>query len=120
MAALLSASAFVGDAAALRSAPAGSASSGRVAFAVVAKESRIGKASVKVPKGVTVTVSPDNSVTAKARGGRQLAGSAGSSAKSALGVLGLARWRGRRQRRSRTGLVALARAGAEGRAVVHV
>jgi hypothetical protein len=69
MAASMSASAFAGSVAPLK-APTPGAASGRVAFAVVAKESRIGKSSVKVPKGVTVTVkSEDNSVTAKARGG---------------------------------------------------
>jgi hypothetical protein len=74
MAASMSASAFAGNVAPLK-APVGGAASGRVAFAVVAKESRIGKASVKVPKGVTVTVkAEDNSVTAKARGAADIGG----------------------------------------------
>lgn len=53
------------DVAALRGVPRG-ASASRGAVVTVAKESRIGKAPVKVPKGVTVKVD-GNTVSAKAR-----------------------------------------------------
>lgn len=67
MACAQGASAFAGDAAALRgSSGALGRGSGRGAVVVTAKESRIGKNSVKIPKGVTVTVK-DNKVVAKAR-----------------------------------------------------
>ena len=61
-----SASAFAGDVAVLRSSRAeqGRGSSGRCRVATTAKESRIGKNSVKVPKGVTVSVT-DNLLVAK-------------------------------------------------------
>jgi len=65
MAFALRASAFAGDVAQLRSSGESSSQSGRCsAFVVTAKESRIGKNSVKVPKGVTVTVK-DNLLVAK-------------------------------------------------------
>jgi hypothetical protein len=71
MAFALRASAFAGDVAQLRSSGESSSQSGRCsAFVVTAKESRIGKNSVKVPKGVTVTVK-DNLLVAKARHARQ-------------------------------------------------
>ena len=70
MAFALRASAFAGDVAQLRSSGESSSQSGRCsAFVVTAKESRIGKNSVKVPKGVTVTVK-DNLLVAKARHAR--------------------------------------------------
>ncbi len=63
----LATSSFVGDAAALRrSSSAAHASTQRVVLTVEAKESRIGKASIKVPKGVTVSLK-DNHMIAKAR-----------------------------------------------------
>ena len=53
------------DVAALRAAPV-HASAARRGVVTVAKESRIGKAPVKVPKGVTVKIE-GNTVSAKAR-----------------------------------------------------
>lgn len=69
MASSLGVSAFAGDVAVLRgSAREARGNSCRVV--TTAKESRIGKNSVKVPKGVTVTVK-DNLLVAKARAGTE-------------------------------------------------
>ncbi len=67
--AALTASSFAGSSASLRGAPAHAAPSGRVALCVTAKESRIGKQPIPLPKGVTIQVE-GNTVKAKARATR--------------------------------------------------
>jgi hypothetical protein len=69
MASSLGVSAFAGDVAVLRGRSRGEARGNACRVVTTAKESRIGKNSVKVPKGVTVTVK-DNLLVAKARVGK--------------------------------------------------
>jgi|APGre2960657444_1045066.scaffolds.fasta_scaffold00367_12 hypothetical protein len=65
MAAVLGTSSFCGDAAALRRSGSHAACS-RVAVVTTAKESRIGKVPITLPKGVTVTLK-ENHMTVKVR-----------------------------------------------------
>ena len=80
----LTASAFLGEAAQLRTRLRRRGSAASAPRVGGAKESRIGKAPITVPKGVKVSVSPTNLLSAEARGVASIGSGLGGARRLAL------------------------------------